>query len=296
MNNDSPEWSERSEGCTAPESLAPLRAAFTDAPLRSFAALAVLLAGFLLPYAVRVPWRFAWATGLLLVCAIVFYRQDAQRLLGLRAPLWQIAASLMLGAGVWWAASALILDFAGDHGLDFIPFDSIELLFAKPLFQAFNEELILRALLLGVIALGLVRIRRGGLRRGDDWLISVGAALLFSGLHWIYYNWLSEIGLRMPTLLSLFCVGFALNAFYLRTGHIFFGAAIHAGWNLVRFGGRFYMENPATGQREYVVYARTFNLLEGDPRVLAATATLALVGALLLWRGSRQARENLTQS
>ncbi|MCR9145251.1 MAG: CPBP family intramembrane metalloprotease [bacterium] len=245
------------------------------------ALLIALILIFLAPYIFRIPWRFAWASALLLVCALAALRGGGLELLGLRAPPLQIAAALVPGVAVWWCASLVLVRLSARHNFSFVPFDSIELLIGKPLFQSLNEEMILRALLLGLLLAWRPAARHwmGGQRA---WVLMTAtvAALIFSGLHWIFYNWLSDVGLRPGTLLSLFFVGFALNAFYLRSGHIYFGIAIHAGWNLVRFGGRFYSGDSL----EYIRYAHTFNLLEGDPAVIAASCGMALLGVVLLWR------------
>ncbi|MEQ9367018.1 MAG: CPBP family intramembrane glutamic endopeptidase [Leptospirales bacterium] len=268
------------------QDLPPLRADFAgDRRGRALAVLAALLLIFIAPYAFRIPWRFAWASLLLILCAAACYRGGALRLLGLRVGPAQAGAALGLGLIVWWGATLTVADLAERRTIRFVPFDSIELLFGKPFFQSFNEEMILRALLLGLFAAYRPALLHA--RGPRSWILPGLAALIFSALHWFYYNWLSDVGLRPGTLLSLFLVAFALNSFYLRAGHIFFGVAIHAGWNLVRFGGRFYTGDPQTGGLEYLRYAHTFDLLEGDPGVLGAAGVLAGVGAVLLWRAPR---------
>lgn len=243
--------------------------------------LVLLILIFVSPYAFRIPWRFAWASLLLILSAAAFYRLQGRPLLGLQASPMQMAAALAVALAVWWAAGIAVGGLSKQAGLILVPFDSTELFFGKPFFQSLNEEIILRAILLTLLAtLWPATMRASGLRA---WLLPGLAALIFAGLHWVYYNLISSIELHFPTLLTLFFVGFALNGYFLRSGHILFGVAIHAGWNLVRFGGQFFSSDPTTGVREYIKYAHTFNIFEGSPHLLVASAALALLAAWLLW-------------
>ena len=258
---------------------------------RQAALIVLLLLIFLAPSAFRIPCRFALARAVLIGLGLVFEGRDGWQRLGLRARLRDVLAAGLLGLGVWRLATLAVADLARQSGLVFVPFDSIELAFGKPLFQSLNEEILLRAVLLGLLATCFVKAATGSgsmlaitrLTNSQRWIITVAAAAVFSILHLVYYNLISQINPGPVALLTLFFVGFALNGFFVRTGHILFGVAIHAGWNLARFGGRFYSTDPASGALTYVNYAQTFDFLEGSIQVLLAAGLLAVVSGWVLF-------------
>jgi hypothetical protein len=69
-------------------------------------------------------------------------------------------------------------------------------------------------------------------------LASIGLAIVFSLVHFVFYKWifLDKGTLGVTTLLSLFFVGIFRNNLILWTRHIAFSWAVHFGWMVVMFG------------------------------------------------------------
>jgi hypothetical protein len=105
-------------------------------------------------------------------------------------------------------------------------------------------------------------------------LLTIAVAGIFALLHFIFY----ELGpahtmLSGQALTTLLFVGVALNKLFLATGSIAFPWAIHFGWNLTRFG------NAWIGQSspKALPQGSDFNMIEGNPWVIALAVALALV-------------------
>ncbi|HWI59895.1 MAG TPA: hypothetical protein VNZ22_21880, partial [Bacillota bacterium] len=86
----------------------------------------------------------------------------------------------------------------------------------------------------------------------------------------------------------LVLVGFALNELFLATGSIVGPWAIHFGWNLTRFG------NDWIGQSSpgVIPQGADFNLIEGNPWVIAVAVALALGASVARPRLFAHCRKN----
>ena len=246
---------------------------------------------FLAPFVLRsVPYRFAWATLAMLLLAWLATGRNARAatgLLGLWPGTWRnIAAALVLGGLVYAGASWLLSENIRAADVRLVPFRAFELRVAKPLLQSLNEEFVLRSLLLAFTLGWLLKFKRNStVRSATPVLLCATLALGFSVLHGLYYLLLSEIILWPRTLLTLALVGFSFQALYLWSGHIYYTLAIHAGWNLVRFSGRFYQRSADGGNHtEYIPYAASFNMLEGSLPVLLFAAVMAVLSGVLLYK------------
>jgi CAAX prenyl protease-like protein len=248
------------------------------APLITWRNAGLLVLAFLIfwiPYTSWLPriWdHFGWATigliGLFRVWRPRSYRRDLGIDLDWRQGLLSSATFVTLALGAAIAIPAL----ARNAGLRYLPYFRFDILF-----QSFNEELVARVLAMTFF----LRICRG--RR---LAASCTAAAIFSTLHLVFY----DIALTPVTLLSLFLVAFALNQFYLHTGHVGYGVAIHAAWNLTRFGGSFH----EMGTSRHLGSAQTFNLLEGSITMLGVSLALALLGMYLYSQSSAKREEAAT--
>jgi hypothetical protein len=139
------------------------------------------------------------------------------------------------------------------------------------LFQAFNEEILFRALMIGFF---MQYVRSAP-------LISLGVALLFPAAHFLLYRFGTlHMALSMASLATLFFAGVAMNNFYLAFRHIGFSWALHAGWNVVWLPATFY--DAATHERLYE--PQVFDLVLGSPIVVAMSCATAVLGFVLLGR------------
>ena len=143
------------------------------------------------------------------------------------------------------------------------------------LFQALNEEILFRALLIGLV---VAAVRPATLRA---WiLISLGLALVFPAAHFLLYRYSNpmHLALSLPALANLFCAGVAWNNLYLAFRHIGFSWALHAGWNVVWLPAAFY--DAASHARLFE--PQIFQRVLGSALVCAAAGALAILSFALL--------------
>jgi membrane protease YdiL (CAAX protease family) len=175
-----------------------------------------------------------------------------------------MALSLLLVVGI--GAGCLIPGILRQHGYIRGHTDLAWMLWATP-FQTLNEEMVLRALLLTALA-HILKVR---------FLLSVAVAGFFALLHFTLYRFgPPHTTLSVQALTTLFFVGFALNELFMATGSIAGPWAIHLGWNLTRYG------NDWVGQSSpgVIPQGADFNLIEGNPWVIAFAVALALVASV----------------
>lgn len=138
------------------------------------------------------------------------------------------------------------------------------------IFQPLNEEIVLRALLLGVIAK----------YSSHKMTLSIVVALIFAALHQVMYAY-SPLGLMTPlnmqALITLFFFSWAANVLFFATGHIGFGVVLHIAWNIWRFFGPIYHNGQELNE------AQTFNILEGATPITITVSIMCCACILLFW-------------
>ncbi|HEY2836527.1 MAG TPA: CPBP family glutamic-type intramembrane protease [Rhizomicrobium sp.] len=138
------------------------------------------------------------------------------------------------------------------------------------LFQAFNEEILFRALLIGFV-LQFVR---------SAFLVSLGLAVFFSAVHFLMYRFTNpmHLALSAAALATLLLAGVAMNNLYLAFRHIGFSWALHAGWNVVWLPAAIY--DASTNARLYE--PQIFDRVLGSPPMVATACVVALLSLLPL--------------
>ncbi|MBI4838472.1 MAG: hypothetical protein HY806_04890 [Nitrospirae bacterium] len=137
--------------------------------------------------------------------------------------------------------------------------------FIHDLFYTLNEEMVLGAILLGITA------RK---TRISPVYISIGTAVVFSALHFIFYKWVFDIkGIIQPTaLITLFFAGVMRNNLIIAVKHIGYAWALHFSWIAVMLGtDHFFTE---TGIR--LSEPDRFNLYLGSGGMLIISIILAV--------------------
>jgi len=243
-------------------------------------AAALLAVAALLPWPLLGPhhwWAFALATAAI---------AGALRLL--LGPGWASHAGLKLSpAQVLWVMVAFALVAAASGMLLHHVYAGAGLRVTAPaiqdqagfLFQALNEEILFRALMIGLVIqlarpTGLVLLM----------LISLGLALAFPAAHFLLYRYSNPMHLALSpaALASLFLAGVAMNNLYLAFRHIGFSWALHAGWNVVWLPAMFY--DATTNARLYE--PQIFDRVLGAPAVAASAGAVAVLSFVLLGRRS----------
>jgi membrane protease YdiL (CAAX protease family) len=140
------------------------------------------------------------------------------------------------------------------------------------LFQAFNEEILFRALLIGFI----VQYVRWALP------VSLVVAFLFSAAHFLLYRFSNpmHLALSITALATLFLAGVAWNNLYLAFRHIGFSWALHAGWNVVWLPAPIYDATTNARLRE----PQLFDLVLGSPIICATACVMAALSFVFLAR------------
>lgn len=139
------------------------------------------------------------------------------------------------------------------------------------LFQAFNEEVLFRALLIGLFIQLIPSVS----------VISFGMAFLFAGAHFLLYRFGAlHTALSIAALATLFLAGVALNNLYFAFRHIGFSWALHAGWNVVWLPAAFY--DATTNERLHE--PQVFDRVLGSPIVVVTACAIAALSIVFLAR------------
>lgn len=143
------------------------------------------------------------------------------------------------------------------------------------LFQSLNEEILFRALLIGLL------LQYAGSRV----LISIVLACIFATAHFLLYRYSNPLHVPLsPIALStLFLAGVVMNNLYLAFRHIGFSWAFHAGWNVVWLSPPMY--DALTNAPLYE--PQVFNRVLGAPAMAAIAGAAALLSFALLARRPR---------
>lgn len=206
-----------------------------------------------------------------MIGAILFFKKDWITILGFPNRLSQIIACVIAGILAFVAFNVFISSVLSNGGYQMVSamgrlseyFGSYPLL-CRTLWricQPLNEEIVLRALLLGFFAHFF----------SNRACLAIIAALVFSGLHLlIYYFGQLNTQLDISALLTLFFFALAANSLYLAFNHIAFGFVFHLAWNWWRFSGDIVRDGVVLNE------AQTFNALEGSTTVLIFVSLLSL--------------------
>jgi membrane protease YdiL (CAAX protease family) len=220
-----------------------------------------VVAALVAPYFFDVWWKFLPAIALVVGLTRLASRQY-RKLLGIEFTRRELSAAAALFAVTWVAASLLMPYLLSTAGLRLYPVSAGWAF--MPFSQAILEELVLRGLLLN----GLVVI----LSRGERFIAGV-SAILFVLWHLVFFPFTEGVWLTVPTLVTLALFGYASSLLFLKRRSIALPLALHAGWNLVKFGG-FFVD---TDTMLNATQAAAFNAVEGSWSVVAlALATVVM--------------------
>jgi membrane protease YdiL (CAAX protease family) len=138
------------------------------------------------------------------------------------------------------------------------------------LFQSLNEEIFFRGVLLALL------VRR--LRR--PLLTSAGLAAVFAAAHYLLYRFPNplHVSLSWAALVTLFCVGLAMNNLFLAAGHIGFAWAFHAGWNVIWLPATVFDARSGQRLREPEIFDRML----GTPQMVVISAAAAAISLVVL--------------
>ena len=236
--------------------------------------IALLVVAVLMPWPLLIPqdhwWAFIGVSAAIVAALRLLLGRQWAAYAGLGMSLAHVAIAIAAFAAIA-AGSAILL-----HSV----YVAAELKVSAPtfedqigfLFQAFNEEIFFRALLIGLV-LQFVPSASA---------VSLGTAFLFAGAHFLLYRFSNpmHLALSMAALTTLFFAGVAMNNLYLAFRHIGFSWALHAGWNVVWLTATFRDVTTNALLREPQVFDRVL----GSPMIVAAACAMAVSSFLILVR------------
>ena len=238
--------------------------------------MALILAAALMPWPLFLTqgkwWAFVLAAVAIVMALCLLLGPQWANVAGLDLPPMHVLLVVLAFAGVATASRLLLPLVYESAGVKAIaPGIEEQVGF---LFQALNEEILFRALLIGLL-IPLVR---------SVPLVSLGAACLFTGAHFLLYRFSNpmHVALSTASLATLFFAGVAMNNLYLAFRHIGFSWALHAGWNVVWLPAAIF--DAATNQR--LNEPQVFERVLGSPLIVAPAGAMAIL-TFMLFRRSR---------
>jgi hypothetical protein len=139
------------------------------------------------------------------------------------------------------------------------------------LFQAFNEEIRFRALMIGFFIQCVPSAP----------VISLGVAFFFPAAHFLLYRFGAlHMAISMASLATLFFTGVAWNNLYFAFRHIGFSWALHAGWNVVWLPAAIY--DATTDKLLYE--PQVIDRVLGSQTIVVTACAMAVLSFVLLAR------------
>jgi hypothetical protein len=239
--------------------------------MREPAALTAIFGLFAAPYVIdpnTTAWRYVLADAAIGVVAALAFGRAALRRLGLAIPPRHLAAAVIAFFAVVAAAQPVVGAIEEAQQLQIL---DPQRWFS--LSQVLHQELVLRAVLLGLLCRWI----------SSRPVVGVAGAVIFATTHVALYGIFEGTLLPLVAVATLATFALATNLLFLEFGHIGFSFAAHAGWNVSRFGGAYLLPGHAVSEVE------SFALIEGSPAALAMAAALlcaALATSLLRARAA----------
>lgn len=179
----------------------------------------------------------------------------------------------------------LLIDYKQLDNFKDTPFYLILSFYIYYIPQAFNEEMIVGALLLNSL--------KSKFKVNNELILSAIVASVFCLMHFALYKFRPiqprEL-LSLIALLSLFMVGLIRNLLILRTGKITYSWVIHLSWNLLFFNSIMLQSNGKN-----VSEPGRFNLILGDWRVMLLLSIITFL--VIFWSRLMKIKQlNLTLS
>lgn len=220
---------------------------------------------FLLPYTIEGWWKFFAAFLLIVIFESLRSGKKAWRALGLKMSPKSLVLSLLLLFCFWGIGRMVIFPIAARQGWVSTIESYGHHLYLLNFFQALNEEMLLRAMLLRWLQKAVK----------SQLLTSTFVALVFVSLHFVFYKFgAQQSSLNTVTLCTLFAFSLAMNQIFQFSDHIGYSAALHIGWNFTKLSETWV--DVKTGRE--VGEVTNFNAIEGSWEVLFLS--LILMGSV----------------
>lgn len=207
-------------------------------------------------------WYSSIGSALIIFISYIIWHREYLKQTGLQLNLPTIIKSIIL-AVIITIASILIMKYIGTRNNIRIEYTNWRDYY-HDIFYILNEEIVIGAILLFTMV-NKYKIK--------PLVASLLLAVFFALIHYIFYRWifLDSGIIGLPTLTTLFLVGFTRNSLIIITGHIGYSWALHFGWMAVMFGS---MHTDITSNLELTEVDR-FKLYLGSSEMLIISAIIA---------------------
>jgi len=214
-------------------------------------------------------WYALIGSFLIVIISTRIWPGDYLKILGLSVNIRTALKSVLSGILVA-IASLLVMMLIGNRYSISIQYSNWKDYF-HAIFYVLNEEMVLGALAIYYLV---------KLKKINPVIASLLLAVGFSLIHFVFYRWIFEdkATIQLLTLINLFLVGFVRNNLILRSGHIGYSWALHAGWIVIMLGSEHVYPDNHTRLDE----AELFNLYLGSKEMLIV-AILLTAGSIVEW-------------
>ena len=230
-------------------------------PIAIFLATSVTLAAYLFPYFYLTThwWRGIPNTVVILVVGALFFGREIPRVYGLVMSPKQLVISLALFGALLPLFSYVLFTWVVVTPLSVERY-SYPLAQVHQFFQVFNDEILLRAVLLTILLRAFPHPKA----------VIVVPAIFFAIAHHVLYR-SSAVQIDWPAMLSIFSFAAIANTLFIRYRHIGYGFALHYAWNFYRFNSRYYLRGAPLSE------GGSFNYIEGDALVVVLSLAVFIL-------------------
>ncbi|MCX6726960.1 MAG: hypothetical protein NTY75_04130 [Candidatus Shapirobacteria bacterium] len=208
-------------------------------------------------------WNSSIGTVLIILFSFLNWGKDFLKIIGLKLNCIIVIKSLFFAA-IATICSLLVMAYIADKQnltIQFLNWRD----YYHDIFYILNEEIVLGALTLYLLV---------NKRKIKPIVASVGLAIFFSFMHYVFFRWIfADKGIiQIPTLITLFLIGFVRNNLILVKGHIGYSWALHIGWIVIMYS------TVQIGMNEPYI----FNTYLGSIEMLIISSVLAAI-SLIHW-------------
>jgi len=173
-------------------------------------------------------WCSSIGTVLILLLCYLNWNKDYLRIAGLNLNF-KIVVKSIFATAIVSVCSLLLMKYIAEKLNVSIIHISKWIDYYHDVFYILNEEIVLGALVLFYFTQK---------RKIKPIYASVGLALFFSAIHFVFYRWIfTDRGIiQIPALITLFLIGFVRNNLIIVYGHVGYSWALHFGWIVIMFG------------------------------------------------------------
>ncbi|NOU17230.1 MAG: hypothetical protein HOO91_06690 [Bacteroidales bacterium] len=220
-------------------------------------------------------WISSIGSILIILFSYLIWKNDFLKVIGLTIDYKIVIKSIFL-AGLVTICALLLMSYIAHKQNVIIQFRNWRDYY-HDIFYILNEEIVLGAIILYFLV---------NKRKIKPIIASLGLAIVFSLIHFIFYKWIfNDRGIiEITTLLTLFLIGFVRNNLILYTGHIGYSWALHFGWMVVMFGSFHIYSDSMNPLSE----PERFNTYLGSLEMLTLSLILALGSLIFMKRNEKR--------